>query len=209
MIGKRPLPADRLRQALTLLEMLLVLCLLSVLVALAWPSLNRPMANQRLRKAADRVRAEWGRARVEAMSSGQTYLFRYVPETDRYSIQCRAGPDFAPDVTDGEGVGVVGEEMSPPAAPRQTERTLPDGVTFVAGQTKVDTRSQMIESQVGGLQTVEGGWSRPVLFYPDGTTSSARLLLKNKHDRYIELALRGLTGVVTVGQLHAAEERLP
>ena len=37
-------------------------------------------------------------------------------------------------------------------------------------------------------------WSTPIFFYPDGSTSTAALLLKNESGRCIEIRLRGLTG---------------
>ena len=88
---------------------------------------------------------------------------------------------------------------------------LPEDISFAAGQTRVDSRAAAFESdsQAIGADQLEAGRSKPILFYPDGTTSSARLMLKNKQNRRIELALRGLTGVVTVGQLRSTEERLP
>jgi len=55
------------RKATTLIEVLLVLALLVMLAAMTWPALDRPMADQRLRKAADRVRTAWVRARIDAM----------------------------------------------------------------------------------------------------------------------------------------------
>ena len=88
---------------------------------------------------------------------------------------------------------------------------LPEDISFAAGQTWVDSRAATFESSSPaiGAEQGEAGQSKPILFYPDGTTSSARLLLRNKQGRRIELALRGLTGVVTVGQLQSAEEQLP
>jgi hypothetical protein len=52
-----------------------------------------------------------------------------------------------------------------------------------------------------GMMSAETGWSQPIFFYPDGTTSSVRLWLRNKDGRMIELYLRGLTGVVKVGNV--------
>ncbi len=186
------------KRGFTLLELLLTLALLIIIFALAWPALVKPMANQRLRKAADRVRTDWARARVEAMSSGQTYIFRYAPESNRYWIQRHAGADFTPEADDASTSG-------------QTERLLPEDISFAAGQTRVDSRAatfQSDSSEIGG-EPLEAGRSKPILFYPDGTTSSARLMLKNKQNRRIELSLRGLTGIVMVGRLRSTEERLP
>ena len=102
-IGRRFSPARPARRALTLLELLLTMSLLVALMALAWPALDGPLAHQRLRSAADQVRAKWGQARVQAMSSGRTYLFRCVAEGDRYMIECRSGPEYVPDAVAREG----------------------------------------------------------------------------------------------------------
>jgi hypothetical protein len=51
-------------------------------------------------------------------------------------------------------------------------------------------------------------WSEPILFYPDGTASDATVVLENEYRRRIELTLRGLTGVATVGELYETEEVL-
>ena len=69
------------RQAFTLVEVMLTLCLMVIVAGLAWPVLIGGFANQRLRSAADQIRAEWVAARVEAMDSGRTYLFRYTPDS--------------------------------------------------------------------------------------------------------------------------------
>ena len=44
-------------------------------------------------------------------------------------------------------------------------------------------------------------WSTPIFFYPDGSTSTAAILLKNEADRYIEIRLRGLTGTSTATEI--------
>lgn len=211
-------PAHR-RSAVTLLELLLVLCLLVILAGLAWAALDRPLATQRLRKAADALRAEWGRARVEAISSGQTYIFRYTPESGQYSVECFLGPEAAPDAVLLDEPGVSGDGLQAPTASHWHERSLPEGIAFAAGQTAFDTRAQTAlseaESSMAGepIPTepvpVEPIQADPLLFYPDGTTSTAQVFLKNKHGRWIELSLRGLTGVVTVGETFSVEGPLP
>ena len=40
-------------------------------------------------------------------------------------------------------------------------------------------------------------WSTPIFFYPDGSTSTAAVLLKNEAGRCMEVRLRGLTGTGT------------
>ena len=51
------------------------------------------------------------------------------------------------------------------------------------------------EIRLGETPGADGkAWSVPIFFYPDGTTSTAAVLLKNANGRCIEVRLRGLTG---------------
>ena len=188
MNGRRHIAAAKVRQGFTLLELMLTLSILVILASLTMPLLQKPIANQRLRDSANLVRAKWVAARVKATDSGDVYLFRYVAAENRFAIECRYDPDTSTD-------------SQPAAELHAREQTLPEGVTFVGGQTAPDTRASMIVSPVAG-------GSQPILFYPNGTTSTARLVLRNEYGRTIELSLRGLTGVVTVGETTTAEEGL-
>ncbi|MDR1141989.1 MAG: prepilin-type N-terminal cleavage/methylation domain-containing protein [Planctomycetaceae bacterium] len=48
-------------------------------------------------------------------------------------------------------------------------------------------------------------WSTPIFFYPDGTTSTAAVLLKNNRGHCIEVRLRGLTGIAKLTEINSAE----
>ncbi len=197
------------RRAVTLIEVLLVLALLVVLASMTWPALDRPMANQRLRKAADRVRTAWTRARIDAMSTGQTLLFRCTLESNQYTIQSQTGPEsveFISSSTDGQ----FNESESPSEEPLSTKtRTLPEDVQFVDGVVAFDTRAAILtEGNDTMTSEIEGQSLNPVFFFPDGTTSTATLILENKYQRRIELSLRGLTGVITVGDTYPADDSL-
>jgi hypothetical protein len=205
VIAARP-SSRRSRHAVTLVEVLLVLCLLVVLASIAWPALERPLSNQRLRHSADAVRVLWGRARVEAMSTGQTLVFRYAIEDDRYSIQTYAGPEST-DGQSAEGAEASHDYDSDPAFTSGAEPRLPEDVIFLSGDTTVDARAESLALEEAPSVDAGQGWSDPILFYPDGSTSTARVALKNEYDRCIDVSLRGLTGVVTVGEVYSAEER--
>ena len=43
-----------------------------------------------------------------------------------------------------------------------------------------------------------GGWSRPVLFYPDGSTSTAAIVLQHPAVGRLRVNLRGITGEAKV-----------
>ena len=53
------------------------------------------------------------------------------------------------------------------------------------------------EIRLGETPGTDGVWSSPIFFYPDGSTTTAAMLLKNEAGRCIEVRLRGLTGTST------------
>src|SRR5262249_12466465 len=87
-----------------------------------------------------------------------------------------------------------------PAAKPQNEATaakkLPEDVTFYSGDSADDTRSMNAEQQMGNA-----GWAKPILFYSDGTSTTARVVLVNRRNRFVVINLRGLTGIAQVSEL--------
>jgi type II secretory pathway pseudopilin PulG len=57
------------------------------------------------------------------------------------------------------------------------------------------------EVRVGETSSADGSWSSPIFFYPDGSTSTAAVLLKNGAGRCLEVRLRGLTGSSMVTEI--------
>ncbi len=44
------------------------------------------------------------------------------------------------------------------------------------------------------------GWSDPIFFYPDGTTSDARFIVASNRGCGVHVKLRGVTGNVSMGE---------
>lgn len=199
-------PLRKPRRAFTLLEMLLVLALLVVVAAIAAPAIVGLSAGWRLKHAGEQLRTEWARARVAAMKSGRIHVFRYEIDGPRYQVEfweadvtlLEAGEDEA--VIAGEGPTEIEESQLDPY------RQLPDGVRFVIGQIEESARSQSLEPQLGGASGRDVAWSGPILFYGDGTTSSAHVMLANDRGRALSVTLRGLTGIARVGESETREE---
>ena len=197
---------------MTLLEILLVLALIVVVFAVAVPTLSGSLSNQRLKKSAEVVRVAFSRARVEAMRTGQIQAFhcqisgnKYVAEPwymadDALDADLPAGADVAD--TSGTGWGPINE---------QAAESLPDGIVFLGGSEIVDERTETIAAEkvdlYAGVDRHEPPWSPPILFYPDGTTSDARVVLRNDRGWIIEIELRGLTGVARVGRAEREPQR--
>ncbi len=93
-------PAQRARQGFTLLEILLVLALMVAMAAMVIPALF-VFDDEYLRQAADQVRGDWSAARVEAMTSGLTQVFRYEIESGEYVIQPWEGDDALLEASGG------------------------------------------------------------------------------------------------------------
>ena len=45
------------------------------------------------------------------------------------------------------------------------------------------------------------GDMRPLLFYPDGTSQTAKVILQNQENDAVQVTLRGLTGTTTVKKI--------
>jgi hypothetical protein len=48
-------------------------------------------------------------------------------------------------------------------------------------------------------------WGMPIYFFPDGTSSTAQLMLMNEQNQAIRVYLRGLTGLVRLGSVERAD----
>ena len=208
----------------TLVEVLLTLCVLVIMSALAWPQLDKAFSNQRLRKAADIIRTQWCKARVEAMKMGSIQVFRYEVEGNKYRLDAlttnpsalQTGTTVDPLSNDPTQLLIAGNAGTPQNNSNLYgttvcfEHTLPKDIFFMANQGMVDTSAAAAINSMpstGNIPDTAANWSEPIFFYPDGTASSAILLLRNKQGKMIELFLRGLTGIVKVGDVTAAVEQ--
>ena len=74
--------------------------------------------------------------------------------------------------------------------------TLPEPIVFGALVTGNDPRAAVAFQQAGVAQTVQQ--VPPIVFYPDGTSSDAVVVLRDRQGRMIQVTLRGLTGMAQV-----------
>ncbi len=211
--GTAPCGRAGSRHGFTLLEILLVLAVLVIFAAMAIPALFGPLENQRVRKAADGVRAAWIRASNESVKSGRMYLFRYEPQGRGFTIEPWASADdyletgdtsyVSPGVTRGPTASASpGQLGGTTAAPGEMLSTgwkqLPEGVTFLGGQTASQTRDAIAGLEVPAeLASTE---APPILFYPDGTCSTAELTIAGSSGLCITIRLRGLTATSEIGE---------
>jgi prepilin-type N-terminal cleavage/methylation domain-containing protein len=179
-VTHRRVNTRRPRRGYTLLEVVLVLALLVVLAAMAYPSLDAMYGGYRLTAAVDMVRAGWAAARAHALDEGQAYRFAIIPGSGRFRI--------APDSSDYWGDGGAPEPTDPANPPLIQEDSLPKRVLFAD-----------VEFGQGGQGSGDaGGWMPVATFLPDGTArEDVRITFQAHGGRPLALKLRGMTGIVT------------
>ncbi len=173
------------RAGMTLVELILVIGLLALVASLMMPAVFRSLANQKLDKAADLVRSEMGRARVLAIRTGKIHALVYAPGDDRLAVE--PFDSLASKLDVGANRTQVDTRESDLDFSRER---LPRDILFVGGESKMDARSAFEMAQSGA----NSNRFIPVLFYPDGTSQDARVVLANRNGDVIMVALRGLTG---------------
>ena len=185
------------RRGLTLVEVMLVLALLVVIGAIAAPLMEGAFTRASLQNGGDLVRAGWARARLAAMETGQTHVFRCELRGNRYLIT----------TLDAFGSGAGDPPIGTDDSPRDTsdmirlsENRLPDGIMFATGDVAA---SSQVQATLG--ETPAGTWSAPIVFHPDGTATDATLLLANNDKQTVRVTLRGLTGIANLSEVGREE----
>ncbi len=187
----------------TLVEMIVVMAIVTSLVALSLPALRNPLSKSELRGAAKEIRHALIGARLTAIESAVPQLFRFVPGTGRFETVPKetfaAGAGLSFGSAGGSVVeGLVDADSTAADGPQDEAITgnLPAEVTFYRQQVAVEVSDDLVDS----TDTTSQQWASPIIFYPNGRTSNARIQLQGARDYRITLTLRGVTGSVTIGE---------
>ena len=177
--------------------------------AMVLPALQGPLDDQRLLKSADLIRAQWTKARVTAMKNGRMYVFRYVTASDEYAVEPWSG-----EVDTVEASQHAPRRTSPRPLPRRPPKSgtcwgLPASGCRTASSS-IRARLRRTPARRKSPRTARPprrprARPPPIVFYPDGSTSDARLVLTNERF-FVQITLRGLTGMVRVSELLSSEE---
>src|SRR5262249_21638247 len=147
------------RPAYTLFELILVLAILIILSAIAFPSLDSMYAGYRLSAAADQVRAAWVSGRAQAVDEGRPYRFAVVLGKGNYRL--------APGSREywGGGQPPAGDARSNP--PLVLDEALPRTVRFATPESLGYAGGDGGEIPPGSVPP--SAWVPLVTFLPDGT----------------------------------------
>ncbi len=202
------------RAAFTLLELMLVLAIITVIAAITVPALGEIMERQKLRSATTRLRLRWDEARIEAMTTGQAQVFECTLETSNYTVKpLMLGSDSvnaSPGAVVAVGGGLVERDANGIATAADTSFTegekLEEDMLFqacmVAGDARAYAVAQQAQQELSGLNNLTtNNIAQRVIFYPDGSTSTAEVQLKNSRGDVRAIQIRGITGHTRVLQV--------
>jgi len=203
----------------TLLELILAMAVFAGAAAMVMPTIGGLLADRRIVRAADQVRAEMIRLRVHAMRHGRVMKLENVDNEDPSvgkqlkvtsvfsatdSINAMESSGAQSSLLSGadQTVGAVGTAMTT-VGEESWAIELPVGVSVKAVVTSPAGGSASIEAAAlttsdSGAATGTPSTMPAVYFYPTGQTSNAIITLTDEAspDQYVQI--RGLTGDVTI-----------
>lgn len=193
----------RLRGGFTLVEVLLVLVILAIVAGIVWPLLDGAFSKNRIEKTAADVYSELASARNHAIETGLIYQFRFEPNGRRYLVipYEQDADDLAAE--EGGGNGAV-------RRPRVAGE-LPEGVLFsveeddAGGGLSEMSTGKISPELLSGLRDADElrdvNWSPPILFFTDGSSQSARFIVKDEKSQMMRFSVRELTGAVSLSRV--------
>lgn len=189
----------------TLFELLLVLTILAILASTAIPAVENIMGRQRLRGAADEIRLAWDGARLKAMRTGQAQIFECQTDSNTYTIEPLILHDDQNNIGTGGtlmvgGVAVQADNSNSgmttsvantsSSSAKNIDESLKFASCVVGSDMRAYAMAQSGESGQVTLQTI----NQSVIFYPDGSSSTAEIRIQNERGDSVGVQVRGLTG---------------
>ena len=175
------------------------MAILVLVAGLAIPMVSRSFTSQKLTKSVDLVRTQMNRARIKAMKSGEVYGFFYEPQGTTYRIA-----EFnaqAQDIIEN-GSGNRNDDDEVQSNYDFDGDRLPRDIKFVGHSIQDDARAKSVIAETN----LDSGQLFPILFYPDGTSQNATLVLENRDGDLMSVILRGLTGTTRVRKIENDNE---
>ncbi|MGB7347046.1 MAG: prepilin-type N-terminal cleavage/methylation domain-containing protein [Pirellulaceae bacterium] len=199
------------RRAFTLLELLLSIAVLAAITAVALPNIAMVLGDRRLVRGADMLRIEMTELRLESMREGRVMMLDAMLEEGTLRIRpyfSMADAVEATDMTGSQSAMLSGADSGTMVAVPVDEQAnkeieLPEEIIVQTVAVVSAARAMEIQQQTAGDQA--SGYSQPILFYPDGTTSNAAVILAHPTLGNITVKLRGITGEVNIGKVEAPQ----
>jgi len=157
------------------MEVILVMAILVVMAAFAFPVVTSMYSNSRLNAASDMIRARWTEVRSRAVEERRAYRFAVKDNSGKF----RVAPETAEYWDDAE----QSDNPDNDREPLIVEGCLPDRVLFSDS------------NNTGGAGAEGQEWRKLVTFLPDGTArEDVEITFGTQGSRPLNLKLRAATG---------------
>lgn len=188
----------------TLLEMLLVLAILAAMAAMSFPTLDRMHRTHRLQRMVSEIRTKLAATRLHAIDDGIEYQFRFEPggrhllaiPLQRGALRFGAADEDGSNAARGQ------------ARAWSYHAELPEGLYFA---TDGDSRERLAFESLCDLENPSAlanvSWSAPVVFSTSGAATQTAFEVWDHDGRFVEVAIRGLTGVASVSPVQQKGRR--
>ena len=205
----------------TLLELILALVIILAITAIALPNLFDFLADRQLVRGGDSVRIALVEARLEAMRTGRAQMFRAELGGSNFRVEPYYDPNDTTEAADMMGQGMsaaaggpallatppptatdnatVGEQPTDMLTVTVGEELLPRDILFEDVQVQATARAATMQQSASAI--AGSGWSSPIMFYPDGTTSNAIVTVMHEKFGRVHIKIRGLTGDTDISQV--------
>lgn len=204
------------RSGFTLLELLLSLVVFAAIASIALPGAAMLLADRKIVRGGDQLQIEMTRARVDAMRGGRVMLIEAAIGSNQFrtrpyfsasdSVETNNGNLGQSALSAGADQAIVTAVIADPDATQVFE--IPEQLSVESVQVVSATRGSEISqaasfNQSGSQSEPEGTqqWSQPILFYPDGTTSTAAVTIADERFGKVVVKLRGITGDASVTEV--------
>jgi Tfp pilus assembly protein FimT len=212
------------RGGFTLFELLVVAAVIILIGAIIFPALMSTTETQHLVSSGDTMRTFFARSRNKAMRNGQTLALRYEIGGNQFIIEPWDTGDSNIEAN-ASSFNMLGQLQQTLTDDRnvtmrllQQVQTLPGDTVFARGTQAFDSREfaqfdPMLNPNAANVdsssvtESVDGVWSQPILFYPDGSTSQAEVRIGTADLQiFVLVRIRGLTGIAYVTEIMTQTE---
>jgi prepilin-type N-terminal cleavage/methylation domain-containing protein len=204
----------------TLIEVILVVGLLAIVAAMAWPTFREMFEGARLSDAASELRTTLREARRRAVADGLAYRCDYLPDAGLVRIVPASDPfDVESDELDADPLAAPARSPSAPGdastpdedsddfEPHRAQWELPQGVRILRRE-EFEADSYFADEPEDRPPTAAGGggpadrpeWTPLCELHPDGSASAARIRMADGRGVVVEILVDPLTGAVEVGE---------
>ena len=204
------------RRAFTLLELLLSLVVFAAIASIALPGAAVLLADRKIVRGGDQLRIEMTRTRVDAMRGGRVMMIEAAIGGSQFRIRPYFSASDSVETNGGNGgrsglsTGADQAIISAVIVDQDATQTfqIPDQLSVESVQVVSAARGAEISqtsrfNQAGGGSDLDGThqWSQPILFYPDGTTSTAAVTIADERFGKVIVKLRGINGDASVTEV--------